>query len=237
MKRTLTQIIIAGLIACGTGAFAQSFTLSNFDPLTVINDPNALVESHVTISNNTGSNKSIKVRRFINTLAAGHTEFFCFGVACYPPGTDLSGGGDVINANSSDASFKATIIPGGYYGYSSMHFRFYDENNVGDSVGVNLAFDFTTSIGENTVSYGLSKPLQNPADAFTAFTYNLQDNNANDQLVVFNMLGAKVKTMDIPGRNGTLILTTSDLKAGVYLISYVSHGRIKDTTRLVVSHR
>jgi len=55
--------------------------------------------------------------------------------------------------------------------------------------------------------------------------------------VVFNMLGSKVKSMDIPGKSGSLILTTSDLKSGMYMVSYISNGKVKDTSRLVVSHR
>lgn len=240
-KKLYTIIAIAALAAGIHQAGAQSFSLSGYSPVININDPNTNTDSYITISNTTGTDKIITIQRIINTLAPGHDEFFCFGfgstAACYPPGTTASGGQDTLPANSSNSSFKATLMPLGNYGYTSLHYRFFDTNNPSDSVGVELAWNFTTSIGENTASYGLSKPLQNPADAFTVFTYNLQNNEMNDQLVVFNMLGAKVKSMDIPGRNGTLILTTSDLKAGVYLVSYMSNGRVKDTTRLVVSHR
>ena len=51
------------------------------------------------------------------------------------------------------------------------------------------------------------------------------------------MLGTKIKTMDIPGKSGALVLTTSDLKSGMYMVSYISNGKVKDTSRLVVNHR
>jgi len=59
----------------------------------------------------------------------------------------------------------------------------------------------------------------------------------SDRLVVFNMLGSMVKSVEIPGKAGSLILSTSDLKSGMYLVSYMSNGKVKDSSRLVVSHR
>lgn len=122
-------------------------------------------------------------------------------------------------------------------GYTSIHYRFFDTDNPSDSVGVDLAWNFTTSLGENNQQYGLSKPLQNPADAFTVFNYNLPTADPRDQLVVYNMLGAVVRILDIPGKHGALVLNTSDLKSGVYIVSFINGGRLKDSCRLVVSHR
>jgi len=59
----------------------------------------------------------------------------------------------------------------------------------------------------------------------------------SDRLVVFNMLGSMVKSVEIPGKAGSLILSTSDLKSGMYLVTYMSNGKVKDSSRLVVSHR
>ncbi len=220
---------------------AQTFSLSNITPVTVINDPWLDSDSHVYIQNSSSSDKRVRVDRFINVLASGHSEFFCFGSGstglCYPPGTDNSNGDDTVFANSTDQSFKGTVRPLGSYGYTSIHYRFSDTDNPSDSVGVDLAWDFTTSLNENQQAFGLSKPLQNPADAFTVFSYNLQFNDRNDKLVVFNMLGSKVKVMDIPGKSGALILNTADLKAGVYMVSYLSNGKVKDSCRLVVNHQ
>ena len=236
------MLLLAFMVAMGAHcADAQSFSLSSFDPVTVINDPFSDTESHVHITNSTGSDKQVTVERFINTLASGHIEFFCFGSGatglCYPPNTPASNGLDTIPSFSTDQSFKATVRPMGYYGYTSIHYRFFDTSNPSDSVGVNLAWDFTTSLSENNQQFGFTKPLQNPADAFTVFNYNLPASEAGDRLIVYNMLGSIVKSVDVPGRNGTLVLQTSDLRAGVYLISYVNRGRAKDSTRLVVSHR
>lgn len=235
----IISIFLAGLNVSSVSA--QSFSTSNVVPVTVINDPWLDAESHVWVENSSSTLKEVTVERFINVKTTGHLEFFCFGSGptglCYPPNTASSNGNDTIQANTVDHSFKATIRPMGNYGYTSIHFRFSDTNNPSDSVGVDLGWDFTTSINENQQVYGFSKPQMNPADAFTVFNYNLQNNDQNDQLVVFNMLGSRVKKMDVPGKSGVLVLSTSELTAGVYMVSYISNGKAKDSVRLVVSHR
>ncbi|MCE2845984.1 MAG: T9SS type A sorting domain-containing protein [Sphingobacteriales bacterium] len=244
MKKT-TLLRAAGLMIASAGLSfslsAQTFSLSNYTPVINVTDLFAQSESHVDLSNTSSSLKRVTVERSINTLAPGHMEFFCFGTgstaACYPPGTPASGGNDTILANTTDASFKGTILPMGYPGYTSIHYRFIDTDNPSDSVGVDLAWNFTTSLGENNQQYGLSKPLQNPADAFTVFNYYLPTADSRDQLVVYNMLGAVVRVLDIPGKHGALVLNTSDLKSGVYIVSFINGGRLKDSCRLVVSHR
>lgn len=241
---TPRMLAVAALFVWMTHAlpsYSQSFTLSGYSPVLNLTDAFSTSESYVTIANVTNSDKMIKIQRTINTLASGHMEFFCFGAgstaACYPPGTDFSGGNDTLPANSTNSSFKGTIEPFGVYGYSSIHYRFFDTNNPADSVGVDLAWNFTTSIGENQNQFGISKPRLNPADAFTTLSYSLQSDLSSDRLVVYNMLGSVVRTMDIPGRNGVLVLPTADLESGMYVVTYQSQGKTKDSCRLVVAHR
>ncbi len=242
MKKTFT-LLFTGILA-GLGIYsasAQTFTLGNITPVTVVNDPWLDAESHVHVTNNSSTLKQVKVERIINVLASGQVEFFCFGSGvtglCYPPGTPNSNGNDTILGSTTDHSFKGTIRPLGNYGYSSIHYRFSDTNNPGDSVGVDLAWNYTTSINENQQVFGISKPLNNPADAFTVFSYNLQNSDQSDKLVVFNMLGSVIKSVDVPGKSGTLVVSTTDLTAGIYMVSYFSNGKAKDSCRLVVSHK
>jgi hypothetical protein len=86
-------------------------------------------------------------------------------------------------------------------------------------------------------SYGLSKPLKNPADQFTVFTYNLPASTNNDKLYIYNMLGSLVKTVDVTGKNGSLVVTTAELKSGLYIATYISDNKVKNSYKLVVSHR
>ena len=107
-----------------------------------------------------------------------------------------------------------------------------------DSTGFTLNFAFCTQ-GLNDVaeSYGLSKPMKNPADQFTIFNYNLPSNSSNDKLYIYNMLGSLVRTIDVTGKSGNLVVNTADLKSGLYIASYVSENKVKNSYKLVVSHR
>lgn len=241
MKK-ITHLLVGLIVLSGVqSSRAQSFTSTPITPVSVIADPWQDTESHVTFENTSASLKKVTIERTIQTIQANHLEFFCFGGGvtglCYPPGTQLSNGADTILAGATDQTFKATVRPMGSYGYTAIHYRLFDTDNPADSVGFDLAWDFTTSLGENAQQFGFSKPQQNPADAFTVFNYNLQTADQGDRLIVFNMLGSKVKTIDIPGKSGAIVLNTAELKAGVYMVSYVSNGKAKDTSRLVVSHR
>ena len=236
-------LVLSLLMAVGATSMvkAQSFSFGNVDANVVASDPWLDAEAHVELINTTATLKRVKVERTINYVTPGQLDLFCFGSGvtglCYPPGTAASNGNDTILGGATDHSFKAALKPMGVYGNASIHYRFYDTSNPADSVGVDINWSITTSIAENTMNYGISKPINNPADGFTAFNYNLQTNEVGDQIVIFNMLGSKVRTIDVPGKQGTLVITTSDLKSGMYMVSYLSGGKVKDTSRLVVSHR
>jgi hypothetical protein len=216
---------------------SQSILLTNYNSSTTSLSNTTPMDSHVTVENHAGSPLSIMVIRTVINKVAGMDELFCFGQSCYNPGTDSSTSPGVILAGKS-LDFKAEVIPNGFCGTTNLHYRFYDINNVSDSVGVDLSFGFCTATGINDPKevYGVSAPSRNPADGFTVFSYNLPSNDVNDRLVVYNMLGAFIKSVDIPASKGTLVMTTSELKSGVYIVSYLSGGRIKSTSRLVVSH-
>lgn len=241
MKKLILTLFILPLIFTGLSLKAQTgvISLSNYTQTIYTNDLNTDFDSHVTVENHGSSDVPVMVERTINTLAPGHMEYFCTNILCYPPGTAVSSSPDIIAANGA-SFFKATVRPMGVCGFSSLHYRFYDQNNPADSVGVTLDFQFCFSgvgLNENKNDFGFSKPLRNPADAFTVLTYNLQSSVQNDKLMVYNMLGSLVKSLDVPGKTGSLVVSTSELKAGLYFVTYVSGNKVSQTHKLVVAHK
>ena len=236
MKKFL--LIVACLIGITQLATAQGLVLSNYN-LTVSDPGNTnTLESTARIDNNGSSTVDIVVERDVINLPAGMYELFCFGQFCNPPGTPMTSYTTPIVAGGRESTFDAKVIPNGNCGTATIHYRFYDQNNPADSTGFTLNFAFCTQ-GLNDVSetFGLSKPLKNPADQFTVFTYNLPTANNNDKLYIYNMLGSLVKTVDVTGKNGSLVVNTAELKSGLYIASYVSENKVKNSYKLVVSHR
>jgi hypothetical protein len=236
MKKQL--LVLGALITIGfSGANAQSLNLSNYN-LTVNGNTNAALSSYVTLNNSTSADFPMMVERSLVNLVPGHLEFFCTSVFCYPPGTDATNTADTIEAGTS-SQFYGDVIPNSIPGTSTINYKFFSLDDPTDSASITLNFAFTT-VGLNDVKSSpvLSAPSPNPADGFTVFTYNVQENLVNDKLVVYNMLGSLVKSIDVPGSNGVLVITTADLRSGVYFVSYQqNNGKLNSTTKLVVSHR
>lgn len=237
MKKNYFYSLLIALLACSASAgFAQTATLSGYDA--VLQDPTNqyIIDSHVVVENTSSNPVNFMASRTIESISNGLTESFCFGVACYAPGTAVSNFPTTIAGNSTE-DFKASVNPNGNCGSASIHYKIYVLGNPADSVGVTLGFEFcATGLADNKIEYGVSKPTANPADNFTVLNYLLPSNQVNDKILVYNMIGSLVKTMDIPGSRGALVMSTSELKAGVYFVSYSNGGKIVSTSKLVVRH-
>lgn len=234
-KYLLLPLLLIGFSYASSG---QNLLLSGYN-LTVSDPGNTTTLESTARLDNTGSTPvDIIVERDVISLPTGMYELFCFGQFCNPPGTAITSYTTPIVAGGRESTFDAKVIPNGNCGTASIHYRFYDQNNPADSTGFTLDFAFCTQ-GLNDVaeSFGLSKPLRNPADQFTVFTYNLASNSSNDKLYIYNMLGSLVRTYDVSGKNGSLVVNTADLKSGLYIATYVSENKVKNSHKLVVSHR
>ncbi len=236
MKKALLAILI--LTGSTILSFGQNLVLSNYNLL--ISDPSNLntLSSTCRLDNNGATPVNIVVERDINNLPSGMYELFCFGAFCNPPGTAVTSYTTPISAGGRESTFEAKVTPNGNCGTASIHYRFYDQNNPADSTGFTLDFAFCTQgLSDATESFGLSKPLRNPADQYTVFTYNLASNSSSDKLYIYNMLGSLVRTYDVTGKNGSLVVNTADLKSGLYIATYVSENKVRNSHKLVVSHR
>lgn len=231
-------LLLLCLIGLSFNSKAQNLVLSNYSA--TVSDPGNTntLESIARLDNNGSSTVNIVVERDVINLPTGMFELFCFGQYCNPPGTAMTSYATPIAAGGRESTFDAKVIPNGNCGTATIHYRFYDQNNPADSTGFTLDFAFCTQgLNDISESYGLSKPLRNPADQFTVFNYNLASSSSNDKLYIYNMLGSLVKTVDVSGKNGSLVVNTADFKSGLYIASYVSENKVKNSYKLVVSHR
>ena len=177
MKKYLLLPII--LLGFSMVSYGQNLVLSGYN-LTVSDPGNTnTLESTARLDNNGSTPVDIVVERDVINLPAGMYELFCFGAFCNPPGTAITSYTTPIAAGGRESTFDAKVMPNGNCGTASIHYRFYDQNNPADSTGFTLDFAFCAQ-GLNDVaeSFGLSKPLKNPADQFTVFTYNLASNSS-----------------------------------------------------------
>jgi len=234
MKK-LILFIIAGTF--GIGAQAQDLILTNYSQNHGGDVSMGAIDAYVTIENhNVTDSLFVTAERTINDTASGHINLFCYGIACYPPSTSISPDPARIGPGGSDNTFKSQLLPNGNVGVSEVKYCFYDQSNITDSTCVRFIYD-VLAVGIEDVATGatFSSPSPNPANNFTAFTYDLKGNTQNFNIEVYNMLGSIVKTVEIPEQRGALIINTSELETGIYFCSLVSEGKSYLTQKLLVT--
>lgn len=232
MKKIILLVTI-GLFTFSSQA--QDLVLTNYTGLHS-GDLNTVIDAYVTIENHGANTLYVMAERVENNLAAGHLSLFCFGITCYPPSTNISSVPDTILIGGADNTFKGQLFPNQNIGVSDVKYCFYKMNNIADSVCVRFVYDVTAvGIEDVAKNASFSKPSPNPAKAFTAFTYNLQGNTQMFVIEVYNMLGSKVKTVEVTEQSGALIMSTEELENGVYFCSLVSEGKVYLTQKLLVA--
>lgn len=94
------------------------------------------------------------------------------------------------------------------------------------------------SLAKPIVSNPISlEAYPNPAVQSATIKYSLPSNQGRLSLVVRNILGKEVKTIELGSSlSGKQIINTSDLPNGVYFYSIIDEGRTISTKKLIVKH-
>ena len=218
-------------------ADAQSLGAVSPSPSPMSGPSNVELDATVGILNSSANPVSVKVMRYRN-LAPGHKSYYCWYIECYADTVNMSPDSVMIDVDSTDWSFHGKLDPQGFDGISTVRFNFFDMYNPNDSLSITWIYDFTLGIsGPGTsLAFPLSEASPNPANNLTSVNYNVPD-GSNARLVIYDMLGKVVKETRLNGKQGTLIVVTSDLRQGVYYYSLVAGDKIIATKKLVVAHR
>lgn len=243
MKKNL---LLAFAILFTTGLFSQSLSLIyESNPLApgatiqVIGDPTAeYIQAKIDVKNNSATPLDVKVKKVIlnptDTLP-GTKNYFCWGL-CFLPTTYVSPNFITIAGSQTISDFYGDYNPNLVVGVSKVTYVFFDQNNVNDSVAVQVEYNASpASIGENQAAgFTLSGAYPNPAITATSVDYKLPVNTRKASIVVTNMLGARVKEIAVTDIAGNLQIPVSDLLNGVYFYSLVADDRFVMTRKFVV---
>ena len=239
MKKTLLAIFAAFSIS---GAIAQTTTLQIQNaPTTVYGGYTQQLPLAVTFPVvNTGTQPlDVKVARKVISEVMGSENNFCWGPTCYPPFTSVSIDQVIINAGASNTSFIGDYIPNGMSGVTTVRYSFFTPNNT-DSVHVTVRYDATAAVMGTRKDLNnftsISAPKPNPANELTKIDFNLPANSKNNKLRIFNAIGGLVKEVALTQKEGTAIITTSNLANGVYFYTLQVDGRSVETKKLIVRH-
>ena len=240
MKKTLLAIF-AGFAF--SGAVAQSTTIQPQNaPGTVYGGyTDAMLEASFPVVNTGTQPISVKVSKKVISEVTGSENNICWGIACYPPFISVSPDPETIPAGGSNSSFKGDYIPNGMPGITTIRYSFFRATGATDSVHVTVRFDASAAVlgtrkDLNNNAISICAPQPNPANEMTTIAFSLPANSRNNKLRIFNAIGGLVKEVAITQKQGTAVITTSNLANGVYFYTLQVDGRSVETKKLIVRH-
>lgn len=172
----------------------------------------AEIVAHAIVTNNTGQDINVKVRRNRIEMQEGTTSQFCWGL-CFPPSTDESPSSMTINAGSSsgDEDFSGHYIPNGIWGASIIEYEFFDMDNEEVNVKMTVMFSATLSGFEDSEELTFS---MYPNPALNKLTVESKD--AVKHLSIFDLTGKSVYESDF--EQSKVDVNIEFLNSGIYLV-------------------
>jgi hypothetical protein len=207
--------------------------------------------NEIEIHNQTSSNIDFKVNRTIlppGTLDADAYLYYCTGTQCYSPSNSVTftpgGAPATIAANSSLPSGPGTYGISAHYDSGAaasdvwVLYRVYNIGTSGDTAYVTLHYAFATGIEpvQQSIS-SMTNAYPNPASSTVGIKYEIGNQGQNAHISVYDMLGKKVKEINLEEKQGLVKMDVSGLKAGVYFYSLIIDEKAISTKKLVVSSK
>ena len=194
----------------------------------------AIVLDAIDVKNTGSSAINVKCIRENIDIVPGTTNSFCWGL-CYPPTTDTSAIAVSIDAGGIYDEFSGDYYPNGNEGASTIKYTYYEEQNPDNKISVVVIYSTTVGVDDPS-NYELSAAYPNPANSFVKFDYNFNEMPANSKVMIYDLLGSKVKEIGINNSFGSLKINTSDLKDGIYFYSLVVNNEATKTQKLIIKH-
>ena len=167
----------------------------------------------------------------------GAVNSFCWGGQCYPPFVDTASKITTIDPQRISYEFSADHDPNGTEGKTKVKFTFYNPDNPKDNtaVFVNYEVSESNSNAKKREPYTLSKAYPNPANNVVCVDFHL--NTMSDARIAFyNLLGSKVKEIELTNSFGTVTINTSDFIEGIYFYSLLINHEVLQTQKLIIKH-
>ncbi len=193
-----------------------------------------------------GATRNINVRRYEVDVQPATGNYFCWGV-CYGP--QDAGALPVWNALGQHAlalsagvavtNFHAYHEPRAQVGNSTYRYVWFDTSTPTDSVWVDIQFQAIDNVGvEELIASASISAFPNPSKGEDV-QFQLEVRNVDQvlDLVVFNAVGERVRTVTVRQNQPLVRLSTAGLSEGMYFASLQRAGTTLATKRFVVTAR
>lgn len=243
MKKILLSLLCMTFFS---GIFAQSLSLTYADG-TIINpgaaiqflgDPgDEVIQAIVYVKNNSAAAKEVKVKKVINEgdTLAGTINTFCWGL-CFSPETYISPTSQIIQAGGTCDQFYGDYNPKTIPGLTRITYVFFDVANINDSVKVVIEYNASPAFIDEELAgkVKISDAYPNPAVRSVNVDYSIPESVNKASIAIMNILGSKVKEVDLDGHSGKARIMVTDLINGIYFYSLIADGNLVITRKFVV---
>jgi hypothetical protein len=238
MKKTILTFIFTFFLALSF--FAQSsfkiFDLSGVEvtnaTIQVYEDTAFAFGETFNVKNLTANAMTSRLRKEEITMATGASSSICYAGSCYassvytsPCKPHAAGANDAITA---DYTFPKT------YGTSTVRYTVSNCANSTDSASFIVVYNASPAGVQNyEQNYSISEPFPNPASTIMNFSYKLGI-NGTARIVIHNLLGSLVRTIDISETSGTLRTDISDLDVGMYFYTLEVNNKAVAARKFII---
>lgn len=236
MKKLLLSF---ALIASGLSVLAQnSLTIASLDRTVWGSVEETIMQTVGSIENTNGSGPiDVRVQRITVDTVPGTQNYFCWE-QCYEPPTSISPTAMTIPVGQRIDQFYADYKPNGYPGVSTLIYCFYDDSNEADSVCATVRFT-ASPVGIQDVFMGnhsgVSESYPNPARTVANINYALAAGWQKAEIVIYSMLGSKVRSVKLTEDQGTFKLNVASLPSGMYFYTLVVDDKDISTKKMLVT--
>jgi hypothetical protein len=210
-----------------------------------------LIVHELELHNTTSSNVSYKVNRTLlsGTLPAQSKVYFCTGTQCYSPNAAITwtpgGASATIAANATLPSGAGTYGISAHYDDSlanqnvTVLYRVFNTAVAGDTAVVTVHYiGIAAGIEDHTLASGtISAASPNPANSFVSVKYDMNQYAQKGKIAFYDMLGKKVKEIELVEKQGVARIEVGDLNSGIYFYSFTVNDKAIVTKKLVVSSK
>ncbi len=185
----------------------------------------------------------IKVRRYEIWPVAGSYNFYCWGT-CFidvPSGTNPTWETpfyENLAPGENYNGFHAYHRPTGNAGTARFRFVWFDRTDPtsADSSWVDIDFGGSVGLDENAPVTTTLEAWPNPSAGNDVFVnYDMNKPVQGAEIVLYNVLGDKVRRQSISAIQGRAVISTTSLGAGVYFANLEVNGRMIATRRVIIS--
>lgn len=228
----LTLFALVGMVSAQSIQFEHNGTVYQ-NGQTVIcpfNDDWGEYLLEMNIRNLSDSDQNIIVEKQEISDFPGVSMYFCWGM-CFDSNVTTSRPVVVPAQTSSidELSFHFQFTEG-VAGIAEAYYYAYDKDDPDNYISLHLLAGKGANVAENHISFGQAYP--NPASSQVHFDYTA--NNANINVVVYNLLGQEVKSQLVNGSQGRIDITVDDLQPGIYFCRFQVNNEVVKTEKFIV---